>query len=155
MLAFLAIEIHIDPTMTELGPFTLAWHGFFTAVGIVAGVWLAVRMARSRGLDPNVAQEIALVGVPSAILGARLFYVAEHWDRFSDDPLRILTGITEGGITLYCALLGGVIGGLLYALSHKFPIGILFDAAAPAMILGQGRGLIGDLLNRDHLARMM
>jgi len=150
MLAFLAIEIHIDPTMTELGPFTLAWHGFFTAVGIVAGVWLAVRMARSRGLDPNVAQEIALVGVPSAILGARLFYVAEHWDRFSDDPLRILTGITEGGITLYGGLIGGVLGGLAYGLYRRLPILPFLDAAAPGMILGQAIGRVGDLINGEH-----
>jgi len=150
MSPFLAIAIDIDPTMAELGPFTLAWHGFFTAVGIIAGVWLAVRMARARGLDPNVAQEIALVGVPCAIAGARLFYVAEHWDRFSDDPLRIVTGITEGGITLYGGLIGGVLGGLAYGLYRRLPILSFLDAAAPGRILGQALGRVGDLINGEH-----
>lgn len=151
-LPWLVIKINIDPVMAEFGPFTLTWHGLFTAVGILCGVSLSVWLAKKDGVSPEVAQEVALVGVPSAIVGARLFFVFEHWDRFSEEPLKIITGITEGGITLYGGLLGGVIGGLLYALWHKFPIGILFDAAAPGMILGQGLGRIGDLINGEHLA---
>lgn len=151
-LLFLSIEIDINPTMADFGPFTLTWHGLFTAVGILAGVSLSVWLCKRDGIPPEVAQEIALVGVPSAIIGARLFYVVEHWDKFSDEPLDIIFGITEGGITLYGGLLGGVIGGLVYALYHKWPIGITLDAAAPGMILGQGIGRIGDLINGEHLA---
>lgn len=150
VLPVLAIEIHIDPTMAELGPFTLAWHGFFTAVGIIAGVWLAIRMARRRGLNPDIAQEIALVGVPCAIVGARLFYAAEHWDSFSGDPLAIVTDITEGGITLYGGLIGGVAGGLAYGLYRRLPVLAFLDAAAPGMILGQAIGRLGDMINGEH-----
>jgi prolipoprotein diacylglyceryl transferase len=150
MLPFLAIKIHIDPTMAELGPFTLAWHGFFTAIGIIAGVALAIRLAKAKGLDPSVGQEIALVGVPSAIVGARLFYVAEHWNRFSEDLPRILTGITEGGITLYGGLIGGVLGGLAYGVYRRVPVLRFLDVAAPGMILGQAIGRLGDLINGEH-----
>ena len=151
-VTFLAINIDINPVMFELGPFTLTWHGLFTAVGIIAGVSLSVWLAKRDGIPTEVAQEIALVGVPCAIVGARLFYVFEHWSRFSDDPINIVTGITEGGITLYGGLIGGVVGGLAYALYHKWPIGIGLDAAAPGLILGQGIGRIGDLINGEHLA---
>ncbi len=152
VLTFLTIDINIDPTMFDIGPFTLTWHGFFTAVGIIAGVSLSVWLAKKDGIPPEVAQEIALVGVPSAIVGARMFYVFEHWDRFSSDLPAIVTGLTEGGITLYGGLLGGVIGGLAYSLWHKWPIAIGLDAAAPGMILGQGIGRIGDLINGEHHA---
>ncbi len=151
-VTFLAINIDINPVMFDVGPFTLTWHGLFTAVGIIAGVSLSVWLAKRDGIPTEVAQEIALVGVPSAIVGARLFYVFEHWDRFADEPIKIATGITEGGITLYGGLIGGVLGGLLYALYHKWPIGIGLDAAAPGLILGQGIGRLGDLINGEHLA---
>jgi phosphatidylglycerol:prolipoprotein diacylglycerol transferase len=151
-IPFFVIDINIDPTMFNLGPFTLTWHGLFTAVGIIAGVSLSVWLAKKDGIPAEVAQEIALVGVPCAIVGARMFFVFEHWDVFSKDPARILTGITEGGITLYGGLLGGVIGGLVYSLWHKWPIAITLDAAAPGMILGQAIGRIGDLINGEHLA---
>ena len=152
LVTLLTINIDIDPVMADLGPFTLTWHGLFTAIGIIAGVSLSVWLCKKDGIPPEVSQEIALVGVPSAIIGARLFFVFEHWDRFSDEPLEIITGITEGGITLYGGLLGGVLGGFLYALWHKWPIGITFDAAAPGMILGQALGRVGDLINGEHLA---
>lgn len=149
-LPFLAIEIQLDPTMAQFGPFTLAWHGFFSAVGIIAGVTLAIRFGKRRGLDPEVAQVVALVGVPCAIVGARLFYVAEHWSAFSDDLPHIVTGITEGGITLYGGLIGGVVGGLAYGFYRRLPILPFLDTAAPGMILGQAIGRVGDLINGEH-----
>jgi prolipoprotein diacylglyceryl transferase len=149
---FLAININIDPTMAEFGPFTLTWHGLFTAVGIIAGVSLSVWLAQKDGIPSEIGQEIALVGVPCAIIGARLFFVFEHWDKFSDDLPKIVFGVTEGGITLYGGLIGGIVGGVVYALFHRWPIAIGLDAAAPGLILGQGIGRIGDLINGEHHA---
>jgi phosphatidylglycerol:prolipoprotein diacylglycerol transferase len=151
-LPFLAIDIDIDPTMFDAGPFTLTWHGFFTAVGIIAGVALAVYLCKRDGIPSEVGQEIALVAVPCAIVGARLFYVFEHWDDFDHAIYRVITDITEGGITLYGGLIGGVLGGLVYSLWRKWPIAITLDAAAPGMILGQAIGRIGDLINGEHHA---
>ncbi len=151
-ISFLVIDIGMNPTLAEVGPFTLTWHGLFTAVGIVAGVLLSVWLANRDGIPSDVGQEIALVGVPAAIVGARLFYVAEHWNDFSSDLPNIVLGITEGGITLYGGLIGGALGGLIYALWQKLPIGIALDAAAPGMILGQGLGRVGDLINGEHHA---
>ncbi len=152
LLPFLAIDIDIDPTFAEFGPFTLTWHGLFTAIGILAGVTLSVWLARKDGIPPEISQEIALVGVPCAIIGSRLFYVFEHWDRFSGDLPEIIFGITEGGLTLYGGLIGGALGGVIYSLFHRWPIGIGLDIAAPGMILGQGLGRIGDLINGEHHA---
>lgn len=152
-LAFLTIDINIDPTLADFGPFTLTWHGFFTAVGIIAGVSLSVWLAKRDGIPSEFGQEIALVAVPCAIVGARLFFVFEHWDRFSNDLPSIVFGITEGGITLYGGLIGGALGGLIYGLWRGWPIAIGLDAAAPGMILGQGIGRIGDLINGEHLAK--
>lgn len=151
-LAVLAITIDIDPVIGTIFGVELTWHGLFTALGIVAGVLLAVRLARADGVPSEMAQEVALVSVVSAIVGARLFYVFEHWDMFGNDLAGIVVDITEGGITLYGGLIGGVLGGLVYGLIRRLPIAITLDAAAPGMILGQGVGRIGDLINGEHLA---
>jgi prolipoprotein diacylglyceryl transferase len=152
LLPFLVIEIHIDPTIGTFGPFTLTWHGVFSAIGIIAGVTLAVWLAKRDGIPSEVGQEVALVAVPCAVLGARLFYVFEHFGDFRDEPWRIITGLNEGGITLYGGLIGGVLGGAVYGLIRKWPVAIGMDAAAPGMILGQAIGRIGDLINGEHLA---
>ena len=152
LLPFLAIDINIDPVMFDLGPFTLTWHGLFTALGIIGGVSLSVYLCKVDGIPSEVSQEIALVAVPCAIVGARLFFVFEHWDSFSNDIPGIVTRLTEGGITLYGGLIGGVVGGLVYALWRRWPIAITLDAAAPGMVLGQAIGRIGDLINGEHHA---
>ena len=76
----------------------------------------------------------------------------EHWDRFGSHPIEIVTKVTEGGITLYGGLIGGVVGGLIYSIWHKWPIAIGLDGAAPGMLVGQGIGRIGDLINGEHHA---
>ena len=151
-ISFLVIDIGLNPTLADVGPFMLTWHGLFTALGIIGGVSLSVWLANRDGIPSDVGQEIALVGVPAAIVGARLFYVVEHWDRFDDNLSDIVFGITEGGITLYGGLIGGALAGTLYAIWHKWPVGIALDAAAPGMILGQALGRVGDLFNGEHLA---
>ncbi len=148
----LSITIDIDPDIGKIFGLTITWHGLFTAIGIICGVSLSVYLARVDGVPSDVGQEIALVSVVSAIVGARLFFVFEHWDRFENDLAAIVTDITEGGITLYGGLIGGVLGGVIYGAFHRWPIGICLDAAAPGMILGQGLGRIGDLINGEHLA---
>ena len=148
----LSITIDIDPDIGTIFGLTISWHGLFTAIGIIGGVSLSVYLARVDGIPSDVGQELALVSVISAIVGARLFFVFEHWDRFHDDLAGIVLDIAEGGITLYGGLIGGVIGGVIYGLIHRWPIGIGLDAAAPGMILGQGLGRIGDLINGEHLS---
>jgi phosphatidylglycerol---prolipoprotein diacylglyceryl transferase len=150
LIPFLTIDINIDPTFAEFGPFLLTWHGMFTALGIIVGATVAVYLGKRDGIPTEIGQEIVLVAVPSAIIGARLFYVVEHWDRFSGDLPNIIFGITEGGVTLYGGLFGGVIGGVVYSLFRRWPIAMTLDIAAPGMILGQGIGRIGDLINGEH-----
>jgi len=151
LLPFLAITIDIDPVIFEAGGLTLTWHGLFTAVGIILGVSLSIWLIKKDGVPSEIGQEIALVAVIAAIIGARLFYVAEHPGDFTK-PWEIVTKINEGGITLYGGLIGGVLGGLAYGFWRKLPIAISLDAAAPGMILGQGIGRIGDLINGEHWA---
>ena len=148
----LSITIDIDPDIGKIFGLTITWHGLFTAIGIICGVSLSVYLARVDGVPSDVGQEIALVSVVSAIVGARLFFVFEHWDRFENDLAAIVTDITEGGITLYGGLIGGVLGGVIYGAIQRYPIGICLDAAGPGMILGQGLGRVGDLINGEHLA---
>lgn len=148
----LTIEIGWSPNITTVGGFLLTWHGLFTAIGILAGVQLSLRMARVVGYDPDQAYTLALVGVPSGIVGARAMFVAEHWDYYGDHVGEIFK-INEGGITVWGAVLGGIIGALLFAVWKKYPVGRGLDIAAFGAILGMAIGRLGDLVNGEHLAR--
>ena len=146
-----AINVNIDPAIFE-GGFSLTWHGFFAAVGIALGVWLSVRLARRAGLPEDDAFTIALVAVPSGIVGARALWVFEHTDQIQN--VGDIFALTDGGISVYGAMIGGVIGGFTYLVIFKpaFPRWLALDVAAPGMILGQAVGRIGDFINGEHFA---
>ena len=63
--------------------------------------------------------------------------------------------LTDGGISVYGAMIGGALGGFIYVLIWKphFPRWLAFDAAAPGMILGQAVGRLGDTINGEHFAK--
>jgi phosphatidylglycerol---prolipoprotein diacylglyceryl transferase len=109
-VALLFITIPWDPIVATFGGIVLAWHGVFTAVGILAGVQIALYVGKKIRYDEDDAYSIALVGVPSGVVGARLLYVIEHWSFFSAAPLEIFA-INEGGISVWGAVIGGVVGG--------------------------------------------
>lgn len=148
-----AISINIDPVLIDAGGFEITWHGFFTAIGIALGVWLALRLARQAGLKPDDASSIAIAAVVSGIIGARLLWVFEHTDQISD--VGDVFALTDGGISVYGAMIGGVIGAFAYVslFKREFPKWVGLDAAAPGMILGQAVGRFGDLINGEHFAQ--
>jgi phosphatidylglycerol:prolipoprotein diacylglycerol transferase len=144
------IQIPFDPEI-HFGPFGLAWHGVFTAVGIFFGVWLPIRLVRGR-VSEEAAWSVATWGVVGGIVGARLLHVADRWDFYSEHLDQILY-IWTGGIAVWGAAIGGVLGGLIAAIRRgDVPIGATADAAASGLSLGFAVGRIGDIINGEHHA---
>lgn len=153
------IQIPFDPEV-HIGPLALAWHGIFTAVGIFFGVWLAVRLLRGR-VTEDAGYSVATWAVVGGIVGARLLHVMDCWvpglscgAGYAADPIRILE-IWTGGIAVWGALIGGVLGGLVAALRRgDIPIASTADAAVAGIGLGFAIGRIGDVINGEHHATL-
>jgi phosphatidylglycerol:prolipoprotein diacylglycerol transferase len=144
------IEINIDPNIARIGPFLLAWHGVFSAIGIFLGVWLPGRLLAEEGVtDLDTFYPVAWWAVAGGIVGARLLFVLEHLATFAANPLAIVK-INEGGISVFGSFIGGAIVGSLMAVRRGIPLGRFADAAAPGMALGQAVGRIGDIINGEH-----
>ena len=128
------------------------WHGLFTAIGIAAGVWLAIRLAQLARLNEDDSMSIAVVSVVCGIVGARLLWVFEHTDQIHN--VGDVFAVTDGGISVYGAMIGGVLGGFIYVSIFKrsFPKWVALDVAAPGMVLGQAIGRLGDFVNGEHFA---
>jgi len=152
-LALLTIEIGIDPEIGEFGGLTLTWHGVFTAVGIAAGVFMAVIIGRRLGFIEDDIYSVALIAIPCGIVGARALFVIERWSDFENDLVDIFR-VNEGGISIYGAVLGGLVGGLVYAWIRRLPIRRGLDGAAFGLILGMGIGRIGDIINGEHFSEL-
>jgi phosphatidylglycerol:prolipoprotein diacylglycerol transferase len=146
----------MDPNIGEFFGLLITWHGFFTAVGIIAGVWLAVSLAANErvGIDPDTAYTLGMIIVASGIIGARALYVIENYgDNPSIDSFGDIFRINEGGISIYGAIIGGAIGGWAYGLWKRLPSAAGADAAAFGMLIGLAIGRIGDIINGEHFAK--
>ena len=156
MIELLSINIGLDPEIIEVFGLLITWHGFFTAVGIIAGVWLAVSVASSSRvkIDADTAYTLGVIVVACGLVGARALYVIENYgDSSSIDSFVDIFRITEGGISIYGAIIGGAIGGWAYGLRTKLPSAAGADAAVFGMMLGLAIGRIGDLINGEHIAK--
>lgn len=151
-LALLAIEIDIDPEIREFGDLLLTWHGVFTAVGIAGGVYVAVLLARRLGFIDDDVYSVALIAIPGGIIGARALWVVERWGDPGIESAMDILRVNEGGISIYGAIIGGVVGGLAYGWIRKFPIRRALDIAGVAALVGMAIGRIGDLINGEHFA---
>ena len=146
-----AIVIDLDPNIVQIGPFILTWHGVFSAIGLAAGIWIAVYLGRRQGLREDDVYGTALWGVVGAIVGARLLHVIDSLSYYARNPWQALL-INEGGIAIFGAIIGGPLGGLLYAWPRRLPVGKLADLGGIGLILGQAIGRIGDIINGEHHA---
>jgi phosphatidylglycerol:prolipoprotein diacylglycerol transferase len=144
----MTIDIGFDPIIAQLGPFQLGWHGVFTALAVIVGLWLAGRLAQRRGISTDLVSGIATWAVVGGVVGARLFHVLDHLPFYLENPL-LVPAVWEGGIAVYGAFIGGLAGGGIAAWRAKADVWRLLDIAAPAMLLGQAIGRLGCLCNGD------
>jgi phosphatidylglycerol:prolipoprotein diacylglycerol transferase len=156
MSELLTITIGLDPNVFRVFGLLVTWHGVFTAVGIVAGVWLAVSIADTPrvDIDPDTAYTIGMLVVAGGLIGARALYVIENYgDSSNIDSFVDIFRITEGGISIYGAMIGGALFGWAYGLRNHLRSAAGADAAAFGMLLGLAIGRIGDIINGEHLAK--
>jgi phosphatidylglycerol:prolipoprotein diacylglycerol transferase len=150
----LTIEIGMNPEIHDFGGLLLTWHGIFTAVGIAAGVWLAVILGKRRGFLEDDIYSAALVAIPFGIIGARGLFVVERWGTPGVNNALDAIRLNEGGISIYGAMLGGLLGGFIYVWFRKLPILRGFDVAIIGLLTGMAIGRIGDLINGEHFAKV-
>ena len=132
---------------------TVHWYGVIIALGIALAVALATRREKRLGLPKDTALDLALIGVPAALVGARLYFVLFSWRYYAEDPVSALY-IWEGGMAIYGGIIGGVLAGAIYGRRKKLPFWKLADLAAPSLALGQAVGRWGNFVNQEAYGRV-
>jgi phosphatidylglycerol:prolipoprotein diacylglycerol transferase len=90
--------------------------------------------------------DLVSLAVVGGIVGARLVYVALHWERFLEAPWEVVA-VWHGGLVWYGGLWGGLLGAWGYARRRRIPFLALLDAAAPFVALAHAIGRVGCFFN--------
>ena len=115
-------------------------------LGLVFGVVAGNIAAHVAGIHPLRAYIATLLLIVPALAGARLLFVATHWDVYRHN-LRRIRNRREGGLSMY--------GGLLLALLVSVPLlriaklnfGAFWDVASFTILVGMIFARVGCLLN--------
>jgi phosphatidylglycerol:prolipoprotein diacylglycerol transferase len=140
------------PLIFQLGPFALRWYGLLIAVAVLVGLLLAMRLARSRGIDPSLVADLLPILVLGSIIGARLYYVLLEWRQYQGRWTDMFA-IWQGGIAIHGALLGGCLVMILFCRWRRQPFWPLLDVLVPAVALGQAIGRWGNFFNSEAFGR--
>ena len=145
----LGLQFEVNPVALQLGGLTIRWYGVLIALGLVLALIYAMNVCKRRyGVSQDKLLDCVLVGIITAIIGARLYYVAFKWDVYSQDPMSIFY-INSGGLSIYGGLIGALIGGLIVAKIVKVNIPALLDIACLGFLIGQGIGRWGNFMNQE------
>ena len=137
----------VGKTIT-IGNFTIAYYGITIACAMIAGIFLATRVAKKTAQNPDTYYDLALYAIFFSLIGARFYYVAFQWDYYKQDLMRIFR-IREGGLAIYGAVIAAVITVFIYTKIKKLKFSVVADTAVLGLILGQSIGRWGNFFNRE------
>lgn len=143
--------------MLELGPLTIHYYALCIITGIAIAIWLGgKRFPFKTAQGQSVVSEVAIVAVPSGIIGGRLYHVISSPNAYfgaAGHPVDAFK-IWEGGLGIWGAISIGLLGAYLryrsLARTLELPSFAVFaDALAPGILFAQAIGRFGNWFNGE------
>lgn len=138
----------MNPVAFTIFGIDIMWYGVLISLGVLLGVIFALRECKRIGFKEDDLLDFLLIAIPSAIVGARAYYVIFSWDFYSKNPGEIIN-IRNGGLAIHGALIAGVIVGILFCKIRKINVLKLLDIVMPSVALGQAIGRWGNFINQE------
>lgn len=138
----------MSPVAFSLFGLEIRWYGILMVLSFIIAGGLLQHWGKQRGYKEEDLLDLTLVVIISAIVGARLYYVAFSWDYYQGDILKILN-LRGGGLAIHGGILGGLMGGYVFCRKRSLNFFELLDLIAPGLILGQAIGRWGNYFNQE------
>jgi phosphatidylglycerol:prolipoprotein diacylglycerol transferase len=121
--------------------------GVMFALGFIAAGAVLARRLTELGKPKDWAYEIIFAGLLGGLVGSRVYYLFQHTDQFSKDPLGSVFGGT--GLVWYGGAIGGALAVILWARRREMLGVVLLDLCAVPLALGYAIGRIGCQISGD------
>jgi prolipoprotein diacylglyceryl transferase len=132
----------------HIGPLDIHVYGLMYVVGIAAAIIITTRRWRAQGGDPDLVGDVALWSVPAGIIGGRIYfdittpkYIPPHWW----GPF----AVWEGGLGIWGGIALATVVGIWRLRRRRANVPVFMDAVAPALLVAQGIGRIGNYFNQE------
>lgn len=142
----LGLNFNINSSLGFFG-LEIRWYAVFIITGMILAVLFAIWEGKCVGVTADTILDIALICIPVAIIGARIYYVIFQWEEY--ETVWEMFKIWEGGLAIYGGIIAGVAAGLIYCHVRKIPKGELLDLAGFGFLIGQSIGRWGNFMNGE------
>jgi len=145
------MALHI-PSPSEngfhLGPVFVHYYGLMYVIGITLAILITQRRWQRMGGDPGLVGDVALWAVPAGIIGGRIYfdittpkYIPHHWYG--------IFAVWDGGLGIWGGIALGAAAGIWRVRRHHADAGLFADAVAPALLVAQAVGRVGNYFNKE------
>lgn len=148
----LSIPSPADPVAFHLGGLQPRWYGLAVVLAVVVAAWVTRGQFARRGLDPELVVPVVVCSIPFGLAGARIEAVLTDAQPYLNHPDHIPL-VWRGGLGLYGAVIGGMLGALIGCRIVRLPFWLVADCAAPGLLLGQAIGRLGNYAGQELYGR--
>lgn len=145
---------YIPPDGFFIGGFEIKFYGLIMAFAMLMGLLLACKLAKKHDIKSDDILLLALIVLPCAVVGARLYYCLfyQHNYTFSE-----LFNLRQGGLAIYGGVIGGAIGIVIFCLIKKDikMLVLVCDICVPCLIMGQSIGRWGNFFNQEAYGNLV
>jgi len=128
--------------------FEIAYYGICIGLGILAGIGMAVMEARRTNQNTEDYFDMAIIGVITSIIGARVYYVIFSWDMYKNN-LASIFNIRQGGLAIYGGIIAAVITMVIICRVKNLTTPLVADTVSFGLVTGQIIGRWGNFFNRE------
>ncbi len=138
----------MNAILLDLGFIKIYWYSVIMFIAILLAGSLALKEAKKWKIPEDFMVNLFFFIIPISMIGARLYFVAFHFDYYSQHISEIFK-IWEGGLAIHGAIIAGLLFILFY--SHKYRVNTkrLLDIVVVGLLLGQAIGRWGNFFNGE------
>ena len=150
---FPGLGLEFELNRVAFSPFghNIYWYGVIIAAGFLLAVIYGLWRAPQFSLDPDVGVDGIFVVVPSAIVGARLYYVIFNpsvcFDAGGSFSLLRAIAFWNGGLAIYGGVIATVVSALIFCKVRRVNFWCGMDITVYGLLIGQMIGRWGNFVN--------
>jgi prolipoprotein diacylglyceryl transferase len=132
----------------HLGPLFIHVYGLMYVVGITLAIIITRRRWRTLGGNPDLVGDVALWAVPAGIIGGRIYFDITTPADIPHVWYGILA-VWSGGLGIWGGIAAGAAAGIWRVRRAGASAGQFANAIAPALLVAQAVGRIGNYFNQE------
>ena len=137
----------MHPVLFHIGSLLIPSYGAVSALGVLLGLVLAQRTARTAGVNTAQVWNLCVLALFAALAGQRLLLVAMNWSDLRHHPAWMLgLAMIHHPLLAAAGALAGLASAAIYARWQRMPLAATADALAAPLALGLACEQLGALL---------